>query len=331
MAEAKLWVNTRGGYPACLKQTTKSPPAQLAPTQVQMRIRAAALNPVDVQLMNLPFWSLPFLGYEKGVGCDMAGTILRVGPEVKHLKEGDEVMGLHLNPGGVGALAEVETFDINTTPLVKKPQDWSWQQAAALPLVWLTARTSIESVASYVNQTKTVAVLGGSSSTGIYSVWLAKQRGWRVVASCSGKNTDFVRSIGADETVDYTKESVRDSVKAAKPDAIIDCVGGTECLGIAKRFVTIVGDKTSRSLMGGSFSYLITPMMNIRWALGRLGLGEVYDCIELKGEVAWLEEAKKLSRDKIFIDSEFGFNDAKQAFERLNTGRARGKVIVNID
>lgn len=313
-----------------MKQTTKTPPADLAPSQIQVRIHAAALNPVDIQLMNLPVWSLPFLGYEKGVGCDYAGTVLKVGSEVKGMKSGDEVMGVNMTPGGVGTVAEVETFDTKKGAVVKKPKDWTWQQAASLPLVWLTARTSIEQAAPYVNNTRTVVVLGGSSSTGIYTVWQAKQKGWRVVATCSAKNAAFVREIGAEEVIDYTTENVRERVTQAQPDAIIDCVGGTECLGIAKRYVTIVGDKTSRASMGGSFIYLYQPAMNFRWLLGRLGLGEVYDCIELLPKLEWLEEAKKLTTDTIFIDSEFDFDDYKQALERLNTGRARGKVVLKI-
>ena len=75
---------------------------------------------------------------------------------------------------------------------------------------------------------------------------LAKRRGWKVVATSSGKNKDFVTStLGADEHVDYTTQNVRDAVSRCEPDAVIDCVGGTECIGLpsSKRYTTIVGDK----------------------------------------------------------------------------------------
>ncbi|KAF2102753.1 alcohol dehydrogenase [Rhizodiscina lignyota] len=319
----KAWTNSKGGYPNCLKQSTLSQPSTLSPSQVLVRIHAAALNPVDIQVMNLPIWSLPFMDGEKGVGCDFSGTILRAGPETE-LKEGDEVYGMAIDIFGAGGtLAEVQTIDTKKSAIVKKPEGWSRVQAAALPLVWLTARTCIESIEPYMAGSKTVGVLGGSSATGMYVVHLAKQKGWNVVASCSGRNTDFVKSMGAADIIDYTKESVPDRMRAAKPDAIVDCVGGTECLSIAKRYVTIVGDKTSRLSIGGSMLYLFHPWMHVRWALGRLGLGVVYDCINLELRNDWLEESKKLPTEKIIIDSEFEFEKLKEAFERLNTGRAR--------
>ena len=217
---------------------------------------------------------------------------------------------------------------------MKKPEGWTHAQAASLPLVWLTARTCIECVDPYVKdtQSKRLVVLGGSSATGMYTILLAKARGWKVLTSCSGRNTAFVTdTMGADEVVDYTAESVAERVRAWTPDAIVDCVGGTECLGIARRYVSIVGDKTARSTMGGSLLYAFYPRMVLRWLWGRLRWGERYDCIILDQNREYLEEAVRvLPVEQIVVDSTFAFEDAKQAFERLNTGRARGKVVVEI-
>jgi len=162
-------------------------------------------------------------------------------------------------PNG-GALAEIADFDMATTVAVKKSKSWSFEQAAAIPLVWLTAKQCIESIAPFVEQSKSkkVAVLGGSSATGIYSVILAKARGWKVVTTSSGKNKEFVTgNLGADEHVDYTTMDVRTGVKNFEPVAVIDCVGGTECIGLpsSKRYTTIVGDKTGRTSMGGPYTY----------------------------------------------------------------------------
>lgn len=172
--------------------------------------------------------------------------------------------------------------------------------------------------------------MGGSSSTGMYAVYLAKARGWSVISSCSGPNADFVKDMGADEVIDYTSSSVLERLTAFKPDAIIDCVGGTECIGIAKRYVTIVGDKTSRANMGGAAIYLWNPQMRLRNWLGRLGLGNSYDCVNLEFKKNYLEETLRLSKDKIIIDSTFDLSKTKDAFERLNTGRARGKVVIRV-
>jgi len=173
--------------------------------------------------------------------------------------------------------------------------------------------------------------LGGSSSSGMYATWLAKKRGWTVIASCSGKNSEFVKAMGADETIDYTTESVPQRIRAFAADAVIDCVGGTECIGIAQRYVTIVGDKTNRMAMGGRSVYLWNPQMMLRALLGRAGLGRSYTCINLEFRKSFLEEILTLPKEKIMIDSTFDFNQVKEAFERLNTGRTTGKVVVKID
>ena len=183
------------------------------------------------------------------------------------------------------------------------------------------------------NGSKRAVILGGSSACGIYGVQIAKQRGWKVLSTCSGRNVDFVReTLGADQVVDYTKQNVRDEVRKFKPDAIIDNVGGTEAIGLSKRYISIVGDKTTRTTMGGPLTYYISfaPLQWIRWFRGRLGLGESYDIITLDLKPEYLEEAKKLPSDKIIIDSTFSFDNAKNAYERLNTGRARGKIIVEV-
>ncbi|KAI7024406.1 hypothetical protein KC355_g1410, partial [Hortaea werneckii] len=102
------------------------------------------------------------------------------------------------------------------------------------------------------------------------------------------------------------------------------------------RYISIVGDKTSRSSMGGPYTYYNflsyhAPLQWIRWAKGYFGLGESYDVVVLELKKEWLQEAVDTLRpEEIFIDSTFNFEDAKKAFERLDTGRARGKVVVKV-
>ena len=273
---------------------------------------------------------------EKTICSDFSGTVIQ-GGEGAGFSEGDEVFGVNMKPFNpcAGTLSEISHIDLGSACVVKKPKDWTFQEGAVFGCVLLTAKTCIEKVQSYVesSSSKRLVVLGGSSASGIYTILLAKKRGWKVLSTCSGKNADFVRhTLGADEVVDYTKQNVRDELRKFKPDAVIDCVGGTEGIGLSKRYVTIVGDKTGRTTMGGPLTYYLSfvPMQWIRWAKGRLGLGESYDVIMLDLKKEYLEEATELPKDKIFIDSTFSMDNAKNAYERLNTGRARGKVIVEI-
>ena len=338
MSESKVksWTYTTAGYPQTLKLSETKIPATPAPGHVLVQIRATALNPVDIQLMNVPLNSLPGLNGPKIPARDFSGTILAAAPDTEWEK-GDEVMGISMDVAGTGFLTDVSHLGAKASCIIRKPSHMSWKQAASLPLVWLTARTTIEHCVPYMKSSNPaenkVAILGGSSSTGLYTVRIAKERGWTVLSSCSHRNIDFVKSLGADEVVDYTKspDAVVNAVKSFQPNAVIDCVGGTDCIGIAPQYVTIVGDKTTRSTMGGSFLYYTHPRMVIRWLMGYLGIGKSYECIILDAKKEWLEECMELKgEDQIVIDSTFDFGRAKEAFERMDTGRTRGKVVVEI-
>lgn len=335
-SKVKSWSYTKAGYPQTLTLSTTELPASPAPSALLIQVHAAALNPVDIQLMNFPLNSLPYLDGPKIPGRDFSGTVLVAGSETE-FEKGDEIYGVSLSMNGTGSLTEVAHIDTKGACIVKKPKNFSWQQAASLPLVYLTARMSIEKCKPFLKASTAsenrLVVLGGSSATGIYAVQIAKSLGWTVLSSCSGRNTDFVKGLGAAEIVDYTTtpNAVVEAVKKFSPSAIIDCVGGTETIGLAPQYVTIVGDKTSRSSLGGSALYLTHPRMVLRWLLGYLGVGYSYECITLDPKKEWLEETTKLDPEKnVFIDSIFEFGRGKEAFERLNTGRARGKVVVNI-
>jgi len=326
----KAWTYDHRGYPKALKPSTLPEPQAPGPTEIHVRVKAAAINPVDTQLMNIPLWPyLPtaLVAAEKGIAEDFSGIVSAAGPSSGY-KPGDEVFGISMAIT-TGTLQEIAVVDTATAVVLPKPSDWSWEQAAALPLVWLTARTTIAAVEPYVKNKK-IAILGGSSSTGMYAIYLAKQRGWSVITSCSGRNAGFVREMGAADIIDYTTSSVPERVEAFAPDAIIDCVGGTECLGLAPRYVTIVGDKTSRMVMGGAAIYLWNPQMLIRSWLGRSGLSYAYDCVNLELKRPFLEETLRMPKERIVVDSTYEFGQVREAFERLNTGRARGKVVVRV-
>ncbi|TKA82499.1 hypothetical protein B0A55_01241 [Friedmanniomyces simplex] len=263
--EAKAWTYT-AGYPASLQQTTILAPragevkSVFTTPHILVKINACALNPVDIQMMNLPFWRLPGYNKPKTCVCDFSGTVITGGRT--DLKRGDEVFGMTIKPfeEAGGALAEVAQFNMANSVAVVKPKEWSHEKAAGVSLVWLTAKACIENVAKFVDATSTkrVAVLGGSSATGMYTVMLAKQRGWKVVTTSSSRNKEFcIETLKADEHVDYTQRKVRAGVQKFAPDAVIDCVGGTECIGLpsSKRYVSIVGDKTGRTSMGGPATY----------------------------------------------------------------------------
>ncbi|THW67714.1 GroES-like protein [Aureobasidium pullulans] len=332
MASAvKAWTFTHEGYPHAIHKSALPAPFRPSATELHVRVKAAALNPVDIQLMNLPIWKyLPkfFAPLEKGIAEDFSGIVESAGKDSGY-EVGDEVFGITFTLTG-GTLQNVAIVNTKSSIVVKKPQDMSWEQAAALPLVWLTARTAISNVELFIQSNSRLAVLGGSSGVGMYVLQLAAQRGWEVLSTCSSRNAEFVKSMGATRVVDYNTSDVPQAVGEFEPSAIIDCVGGTSCIGLANRYVTIVGDKTGRDSMGGAAIYLWNPQMVVRTLLGKIGVGKSYACVNLKFQKEWLEETLSLDREKIIIDSTWEFDQAKEAFAKLNTGRATGKVIVRV-
>ncbi|THY64778.1 GroES-like protein [Aureobasidium pullulans] len=332
MASAvKAWTFTHEGYPHAIHKSALPAPFRPSATELHVRVKAAALNPVDIQLMNLPIWKyLPksFAPLEKGIAEDFSGIVESAGKDSGY-EVGDEVFGIIFTLTG-GTLQNVAIVNTKSSIVVKKPQDMSWEQAAALPLVWLTARTAISNVELFIQSNSRLAVLGGSSGVGMYVLQLAAQRGWEVLSTCSSRNAEFVKSMGATRVVDYNTSDVPQAVGEFEPSAIIDCVGGTSCIGLANRYVTIVGDKTGRDSMGGAATYLWNPQMVVRTLLGKIGVGKSYACVNLKFQKEWLEETLSLDREKIIIDSTWEFDQAKEAFAKLNTGRATGKVIVRV-
>ncbi len=283
----------------------------------------------------------PLNGVEKGMVCDFSGVALC---SSAGFQAGDEIFGLTLQPfiPNGGALGEIADIPMDKCVAVKKPAEWSHEKASAISLVWLTAKACIETVEPYVDAStnKRVAILGGSSATGIYSIILAKCKGWTVVSTSSSRNKDFiVNDLKADKHIDYTTQDVRTALLDFAPDAVIDCVGGTEAIGLpySRRFTTIVGDKTGRTSMAEPYTYYdyLAPHRAVaqwlRWGKGALGLGESYDVVILGMKAEWLEEAKQTLGEKdIYVDSMFEFEKADEAFERLNTGRARGKVVIKV-
>ncbi|CAE6436152.1 unnamed protein product [Rhizoctonia solani] len=293
-------------------------------------------------------------------GSDVSGVVVAIGEGVGRWKVGDEVFGFWMSTDGNGTNQAYLTIP-ETAPIVPKPANLSHVEAASLPLVFLTSYTGLVlrgglSRDPEVNtgQNAKVLVVGASGGTGIIGVQLAKALGATVVAICSGKNAEFVKEHGADEVIDYATEDVPSTALSLGPYKVIyDCVGGTQLIphlsallaptptpnnphhppAAAGTYITIVGDKTSRTTMGGNITYLTTPSMLFRSIKGYAGLGPKYYCVNLTtGE----EEMKALAewcaggRVKPVIDGEpYSWTKLGEAYGRLESGRAKGKVVID--
>ncbi len=189
-----------------------------APGQVLVDIHAASVNGADWKVRKgsyAPITDLPYIP-----GRDFSGVVSAVGEGVTDLKVGDEVFGV-CDVGQEQAYAE--KIAIKASIVAKKPAGLSHADAAALSLIGLTALVSVEDTLK-LKRGETIFISGGAGGVASYAVQLAKHIGARVITSASKGNHDYVRSLGADEVVDYNAVDVAKAVSGC--DAAFDTVGG---------------------------------------------------------------------------------------------------------
>src|SRR5262249_25385658 len=188
--------------------------------QMLVRVRAASVNPLDWHYMRgTPYIMRMGAGLRKPeetrLGVDFAGTVVAVGKNVKQLKPGDNVFG-----GRTGAFAEyVVARERN---LVKKPENISFEQAASVPIAGITALQAVRDKGK-VQSGQKVLINGASGGVGTFAVQIAKSLGANVTGVSSTKNVELVKSIGADQVIDYTREDFTQG--AQRYDVIVDMVG----------------------------------------------------------------------------------------------------------
>lgn len=186
--------------------------------EILVRVHAASVNPVDP--MNRE--SGLFIGQPPFVlGWDVSGTVEAVGLGVTLYAPGDEVFGMLPFPHGHGAYAQYVVGP--TRVFVTKPERLDHVQAAALPMVGLTAWQALVETA-HVGPGSRVLINGAAGGVGHVAVQIAKARGAHVIALASAENADFVRSLGADEAIDYTAADFTELV--GDLDAVLEVIGG---------------------------------------------------------------------------------------------------------
>ncbi len=346
--------------PSSVPHLTHTPLFAPGPDEVLVKIHAAAINPVDIQIWGNPVVGLLAGKKEKGLGRDYSGTIVAVGSTVQASSSwvvGDAVFGLCNRPLAEGTFTRFLKIAPAREPIARVPRAWKFGDAAAVPLVVLTAFACLDwlpAVEKSPNgQQRRVVVSGASGGVGMWCVQLAKKVfGCHVTGICSGRNAEFVRSLGADEVVDYGEQDVARTLLGGRPegrkyDLYVDCVGGTEMfqhwrelLHTDGAYITIVGDKTSRSALGGPLTYFTYPSQVWRHIYGYF-FGPRYANVILYQKSELLERVAKLADEEgvqvVVQDVVGGILDEeghKEAWEKVKEymvgGRVRGKIVVDI-
>jgi NADPH:quinone reductase-like Zn-dependent oxidoreductase len=295
--------------------------------EVLVRVRAAALNPYDcISLTGIPALFRIEMGLRKpkrpGLGVDFAGVVDVVGKNVTGWRPGDEVFG-----GTDGAFAEYATIR-SKDGMAKKPANLTFEQAASVPVAAVTALQALRDRGA-LQPGQSVLVNGASGGVGTFAVQIAKALGAHVTAVCSTRNVELVRSLGADDVVDYTKGDFTQSEK--RFDLMLD-IAGTRSWSACRRVlrpgstvVIIGGPKTNR---------LVGPLSHIL----RMRLGAVRSSQQVVWFMANLNQADlDVLRQMIeagqvtpVIDKCYGVCETADAIRYMGTGHAQGKIVLTI-
>jgi NADPH:quinone reductase-like Zn-dependent oxidoreductase len=297
--------------------------------QLLIRVRGVSVNPLDWHYME----GTPYLGrlFEFGIlkpantrlGVDYAGTVEAVGKDVTQFKPGDEVYGNRF-----GAFAEY--ICATDKALALKPANLTFEQAASIPVAAVTALQGLRDKGKLQPGQK-VLINGASGGVGTFAVQIAKTMGAEVTGVCSGRNVELVRSLGADHVIDYTKE---DFTKGGQRyDLIIDNVGNRSALECTR----VLNPQGKLVMIGGGgpedqgfIGPLINPLkMVVLKPLITQEVGSMLAQMTQK-DLTILADLIQTGKVTPVIDKTYPFSQLPDAMRYLETGRARGKVVVTV-
>ena len=315
----------------------EAPVPELKPGEVLVRVHAVGINPPDWYLrggmrMLPPEWR-PKIDFPVIVGTDVSGVVEAVAEDVKGFAIGEEVYSMVRFPSGIagGSRAYAEYVSVPASELAHKPAGIDHIHAAGAPMSLLTAwQYMIEVGHNEPNPLqpnpheptpldgKTVLVNGAAGGVGHFAVQLAKWKGSRVIAVASGKNDAFLRDLGADKFIDYTKTELEDVIRNI--DLVIDTVGGPTT------------DRFLRTLKPGGALFPIMPL-GFQGAEEAKRLGVTVSAAQVRSNGTQLAEIARLLDDgtiRVAIDSTYPLAEAREAHERAGRGHIQGKIVLTV-
>lgn len=286
--------------------------------QVLVEVKATSLNPLDWKLRAGAFRMVQGSRLPKVLGSDVAGVVKALGPGVTGFKPGDAVYGTcRIFIGKPGAQAQLVAAE--ASQLRHKPEWLTFEQAAALPVAALTALAGLRPCGNLAG--KNVLVNGATGGVGHFALQVAKARGARVTAVCSGRNAELARSLGADEVIDYAGEDFTQAGKSY--DVIFDAHG---LLGLNK-VAPVLAPK------GFYANPLPGPRLMLQSLWGRLTRGQQAVPTNLRNlpeDYAELEDLLRNKGVKPVIEQVFPLERAAEGFAVAEGGKARGKVVLQV-
>jgi len=296
------------------------------PGHVVVRVRAASVNAGDWRLMRgEPYLARPLMGGLRGPkppvrGWDLAGVVESVGADVTDLRPGDEVFGT-----GQGTFAEL--VSAKAQKLAPKPPRLSFEDASALPVAGITALQALRDRAG-VEPGQRVLVNGAAGGVGTFTVQIAKTLRADVTAVCNSRNTKLVTELGADKVLAY--DLVDFSGNGTRYDAIIDNVGSRPLRALRRALkrdgvLVVVGGGKGRYV--GALGRLAAVVVLNRFTSQRL---RPFLANTTRSELLRLADLVEAGQLKPVIERTYPLPEAAEAIRYVDTGHARGKVVVTI-
>ncbi|WP_260963040.1 NADP-dependent oxidoreductase [Pseudomonas citri] len=326
------------------KRYGKSPDIDLAqvarPTikadELLVEVHAAGLNPIDNMIPTGMFKPVLKFQLPAIMGSDLAGVVTEVGSAVTRFKVGDAIFASLFDLGN-GSIAEFAAVPERVA--APKPDALDFVQAASIPMVGLTSWQALKERA-HLEPGQKVFIPAGSGGIGTFAIQLAKHLGAKVATTTSTTNVPLVRSLGADEVVDYKKQAFEHVLGGY--DVVLGTTRGDaieKSIGILKaggKIVSLVGPLDKAFAKARRMNLLLTFVLGLmsRKIIGLAKKNHVsYSFLFVRPQGAQLHDIGKLidaGHIKPVIDQVFAFEQAGQALEYLAQGRSKGKVVVKI-
>ncbi len=286
-------------------------------SQILVKVEASAINPIDWKLLSGSFRAIMPVKFPAIPGFDLAGEVIDVGAAVTQFKIGDRIYACQ-DFKQFGTAAEYTVVEEHLADLI--PEGLSAGDAAGIPLAGLTALQGLRNCGG-LNAGERVLIVGGSGGVGHYAVQIAKAMDTNVTAVCSTGNVEMVRDLGADTVIDYNKQT--DFATDLKYDVVLDCVVKSPY----KAFAAVMQADAVYVPALPSISFIIKSYLMPLYTKRRV------KPVMLKTTGKDLNFLSNLVREgklRTITDSSYSLNEYREAFERNQTGRTRGKIIINI-
>jgi len=308
----------------------------LKPDEVLVQVHAAGLNPIDNMIPAGTFKAVLQFHLPATLGSDLAGVVTEVGSRVTRFKPGDAIFA-NIFDLGTGAIAEFAVVPESLAAM--KPPNLDFVQAASIPMVGLTSWQALKERAN-LRASQKVFIPAGSGGVGTFAIQLAKHLGARVGTTTSTGNVELVRSLGADEVVDYKQQEFEKVLRGY--DAVLGTVKGDaieKSLGILKpggTIISLIGPLDAAFARARRLNFVLTFVFGLMSRkIMRLAKKRdvTYSFLFAHPDGAQLSEIGELletERIQPVIDKVFPFEQAKDALAYLAQGHSKGKVVIKM-